>query len=514
MYFETSDLLLLGASAILLLLAVISFQVARIKIALLLLFCGSLVLGYFMASLDPFLNLWDEQYHAVVAKHMVRLPLKPVLYAQPLFDFDYTIWTGNHIWLHKQPLFLWQIAGSLAVFGEHEIAVRLPSVILHALGSLLIFRIGKLAHNSQTGFYGALFFTVAYYPLELIAGRFPTDHNDLSFLIYTLGSFWAWFEYQNSRKAHWLIVIGALAGAAVLVKWLVGLLVFACWGMAILFEKSPWWQRFNSLGPLFASAVVAVIVFLPWQVYIHLNFPDEARFESQLNTAHFFSAIEGHAGDAFFHVDAIRKIYGSGAALPYILLLGLIIFIRRMESRVHRVAVISAVAITYVFFSLAATKMISFTLIAAPFIFLGLGAMVGAFLDFIPQNKQSLGKVLSPILLLVVCFFLLNPSKIQKAHTFAVPHDNRNRIAELAQMDFIWQIEKELGKEGYVIFNAARRLNGHIAVMFYTDHIAYDMVPNQEMIERVRSKGYSIAIGYDENLPDYINADPSIIKLK
>ncbi len=505
---------MLGASAILLLLAVISFQVARIKIALLLLFCGSLVLGYFMASLDPFLNLWDEQYHALVAKHMVSQPLKPVLFAQPLFDFDYTIWTGNHIWLHKQPLFLWQIAGSLAVFGEHEIAVRLPSVILHALGSLLIFRIGTLAHNSKTGFYGALFFAVAYYPLELIAGRFPTDHNDLSFLIYVLGSFWAWFEYQNSRKAHWLLVIGALAGAAVLVKWLVGLLVFACWGIAIQFEKLPWRLRFNSLRPLFASAVVAVIVFLPWQVYIHLNFPDEARFESQLNTAHFFDAIEGHGGDAFFHIDAIRKIYGSGAALPYILLLGLIIFIKKIKSRAHRVAVVSAVAITYVFFTLAATKMTSFTLIAAPFIFLGLGALIGVILNFIPEKRRKLRNILSPIILLIVCFFLLNPSKVQKAHTFAVPHDNRNRVAELVQMDFIRNIENELGSEGFVIFNAARRLNGHIAVMFYTDHIAYDMVPNQEMIEQVRSQGYSIAIGFDENLPDFINADPSIIKLK
>ncbi len=513
-YFERADLLLLCASAVVLLMSILRFQTGRVISALALLLFGSLMLGFFMAGLDPFLNLWDEQYHALVAKNLVSDPLKPTLYAHPVFDYDYRDWTQNHIWLHKQPLFLWQIAGSLAVFGENEIAVRLPAVLLHAIGSLFIFRIGHIICNSNTGFYGALFFAVAYYPLELIAGRYPTDHNDLFFLFYVLGSFWAWFEYQHSKKSFWLAVIGCFAGCAVLVKWLVGLLVYACWGIAVAIQKHNWKNKFASLRSLLISGAVALLVFIPWQVYILLAFPKEAACEYSLNTAHFFLPIEDHTGDFWFHINAIKDLYGSGDAMPFILLAGVIILIRKIRDRMYRFTIISSIVIIYVFFSLAATKMTSFTLLVAPFAFLGLGALVDALLNFLPEKRQRLVKFVRPVLLITVCFFLLNPAKIQKAHTYAVPHDNRNRLADLAQMDLIENIKTEIGDEGYVIFNAARRFNGHIAVMFYTNHVAYHIIPNEQMVDKLKREGYYIAIADNDSLPDFIGHDPSIVKIK
>jgi 4-amino-4-deoxy-L-arabinose transferase-like glycosyltransferase len=84
-----------------------------------------------MANLDHFLILWDEQYHALVAKNMLKNPFKPTLYPVELLDYDYRNWSANYIWLHKQPLFLWQIALSLKIFGTTELAVRLPSILLH-----------------------------------------------------------------------------------------------------------------------------------------------------------------------------------------------------------------------------------------------------------------------------------------------------------------------------------------------------------------------------------------------
>jgi 4-amino-4-deoxy-L-arabinose transferase-like glycosyltransferase len=83
-------------------------------------------------------------------------------------------------------LFLWQTTLSLKLFGFNALAVTSPSIILQAIASLLIFRIGKISNSEKTGYYVALFFTVANYPLELIAGRYSTDHNEISFLFILL----------------------------------------------------------------------------------------------------------------------------------------------------------------------------------------------------------------------------------------------------------------------------------------------------------------------------------------
>ena len=104
-HFTTNQIFPFYISIVVLIISIIAFQLDKKKLALPLLFLSSIGLGYFIANLDPFLNIWDEQYHALVAKNMVESPLKPTLFQKPLLDFDYKVWAGNHVWLHKQPLF-------------------------------------------------------------------------------------------------------------------------------------------------------------------------------------------------------------------------------------------------------------------------------------------------------------------------------------------------------------------------------------------------------------------------
>ncbi|MCB0481772.1 MAG: glycosyltransferase family 39 protein [Flavobacteriales bacterium] len=199
----------------------------RLSIALLVL--GSFFIGLFAALLDPYLNLWDEQYHALVAKNLSTNFFKPTLYQQPLLSYDYQNWIGNHIWLHKQPFFLWLMAISIKIFGNSEIAVRVPSIILHALLPLLVFKLGKNVSNAKIGMYGACLIATSYYINELVCGKFSTDHNDLAFLVFVTGSFWALTEYEMTRSKKWLVAIGLFAGISVLVKWLMGLLAIFLW---------------------------------------------------------------------------------------------------------------------------------------------------------------------------------------------------------------------------------------------------------------------------------------------
>jgi len=72
----------------------------------------------------------DECCHALVAKNLLRHPLKPTLIDTPYlptFTFD---WGANHVWLHKPILGLWQISGSYWLFGVNTWVLRFPSVLL------------------------------------------------------------------------------------------------------------------------------------------------------------------------------------------------------------------------------------------------------------------------------------------------------------------------------------------------------------------------------------------------
>src|SRR5690606_13679809 len=111
------------------------------KSAILLLLLSALMVRLVMISLDPFIHEWDERYHALVAKNMMTNPFKPMLITDPIFPYDVNDWSGNHIWVHKQPLFLWQMALSMKIFGVSPFAVRLPSAILGTVAVFFIYDI-------------------------------------------------------------------------------------------------------------------------------------------------------------------------------------------------------------------------------------------------------------------------------------------------------------------------------------------------------------------------------------
>jgi 4-amino-4-deoxy-L-arabinose transferase-like glycosyltransferase len=119
------------------------FYTDKKSTALGLLMLSALLLRLLMISLDPFIHDWDERYHALVAKNMISFPFKPMLVMDPVMAYDYLDWSNNHIWLHKQPLFMWQMALSMKMFGVNEIAMRLPSAIMGTILVWLTYDLGR-----------------------------------------------------------------------------------------------------------------------------------------------------------------------------------------------------------------------------------------------------------------------------------------------------------------------------------------------------------------------------------
>lgn len=459
----------------------------------------------FMALLDPFLNLWDEQFHALVAKNLADDPLRPVLYRDSLWSHNAVNWTANEVWLHKPPAFLWLMSASIKIFGAHAWAARIPSVLLFVCTTFFIYRAGKISINRHTAFAGALFFSCAYYPLELVAGGYPTDHNDVAFMCFVTAGLWAWLENSTREKWYWPVLIGIFSGLAVLTKWLPGLLVFACWGLAMI----PAYRALFSarrMRPLIISLVCATVVALPWQLYARFRFPQEFMHELSGHAAHLTHTVEGHAGNLWFHITAMKFLYGEGQLMPFIVLAGLLSLLMMIRKIEQKIFLVSSVLVVYVFFSLASTKMVSFCAVISPVVFLGIGALCVCLIEkamSIVEGRIA-GKTAFAVSVVVVAFLFFNHRKIAGKHTVGDIAPADYVLQKQEEMKLIEVIREQLPVGRFAIYGTGTAVHSHIPIMFFTDHLAYPGMPGNEEVRKARKLGYDIAVLDNGQVPDSI----------
>ncbi|MBD3637451.1 MAG: glycosyltransferase family 39 protein [Crocinitomicaceae bacterium] len=485
------------------------------KWAIWMLVLGSGVLAYFMAILDPFLNLWDEQQHALVAKNMASNPFKPMLIKEPVIEYDYKLWIANHIWIHKQPLFLWQMALFVKILGAKVIAIRLPSVIMHALLPYLVYRIGKSVRNETAGFIAAIFITLANYPLELVAGRYSTDHNDMAFLFYVTWSVLCWVEYVRTKERKWLIWLGISAGGAVLVKWLMGLLVYVCWFLVITIKNNFKFWQIKQYFVMIRPFLISLLVFLPWQIYCFIRFPKEAAYELGTSASHFSNVVEGHSGDWDYHFVKgfqalyFRENYFLADWMPFMVLVLLAIGIWKMKNRTYQLFMGIIVAFVYVFFSLAATKMNAFTIIVMPIVLLGISSAFVWFYEL--WSKYIKIQIVSYLMLGAILWSpvteMFKLREITQRHSLDFPHMNDFRKEEIEEIQFIRRLEAHYGDQKIIAFNANYTVVGFIPLMFYTDYTAYGHMPSEQNIQTALIKGYKVVVIDRNDLPVHILQD-------
>ena len=502
-------LLYLGVGSVV--LSIILYEGLRNKtIGVVLLLLGALFLRIFIARMDPFLHMWDEQIHAVVAKHMMTHPFKPMLFTDTLLGYDSQNWSANHIWLHKQPLFLWQLALSMKLFGVNVFVLRLPSIVLSTAVVYLIYRMGSLVYTKAAGFYGAILMAGSTFVLQLIAGRIPTDHNDIAFLFYVTASIWAWTEYQQKNRLVWLLLIGIFSGGAVLVKWLPGLLVFSGWFLQIVFTEK---NKRKAFTDFLISFSVTLIVFLPWQMYTFIVFPMESHYEMTYNSAHFFKVIEGHGGPWYFHFDQISQIYGFGWKV--ILPVSLAIFLLMKLKKSYKIVFITFLVVVYIFYSLAGTKMPAFTLMVVPIVYLITGVVLAWLLHVVSQFVKNRKKrvVVKGLLSAVMLIFLF--LKFFDAGKLTLSKNPREKAL------YAWKIRQtlvlksfpQIFRDGhYYFFN----MKGHnyLKLMFYTNFEGRSRLPSADDMKQLRKKGFTPVVLDDGKLPESIVKNHAILKYR
>lgn len=483
------------------------FYHSRHKQAVIVLILGAFVLRIYMSMLDPFLHDWDEHFHALVAKNMMQYPFKPMLRLSPVLDYDYTAWCCNYIWLHKQPLFLWQMAASMKLFGINEIALRLPSAIMGSLLVFLVYRMGSLSVSEQAGYFSALLFATAYYQLEQTSGNIGMDHNDIAFMFYTTASIWALLEYFKSEQRYWIFLIGLFAGCAILNKWLTGLLVFAVWGGTLLLNKD---FRLKQYARLLAAGAVSIAVALPWNLYIYLNYPKESLYEWQFSSRHFGEVIENHSGSLFYYLHNMPYHYNYGSA--FLLFIGIVFFLLKGKERVFKLPIILSVLVIYLFFSLAKTKLPSYVYVVAPFMYLFLGTCLENILQHLKQQTKSIAIV--AVAAFLFCLWNLRPLDIKAQHVSNKPTafmGAPQRVEKINNTNLYKKLN-DLVPPDFVLLNC--KSYEDVDARFYATVNAYHWWPSEVEYAALKQKGIKFAAfnsHTNQPLPDFLKSDTTLL---
>lgn len=458
----------------------------------------------FSALLDPFLNIWDERFHALVAKNLMNHPLMPTLYDDPVVNMDYDRWDRYHIWLHKQPLFLWQIALSFKIFGVSEFALRLPCIVLGTVLVLVTYRSGKLLVNKQVGYISGVLMISTIYLLELIAGRQELEHNDFTFLVYISLSIWSFIEYYYTKKKIWIYLIGLFSGMAILCKWLVGLLVYFGWFALRIMQKKI---KLSENKDIVISLFVTILISLPWQILTFLWYPTEAMSAYKFNSVHFIVPIEGHGGDFWYHFDMFNTIFGKVSS--FLIIPAFIVFFKMGNDKKLINSLFSMVIIVYLFFSCAATKMPSFTIIVAMIIFISLASLLDYIISYISQfiKQVKINHIIFSLSIIAIVLLKFDVEFLQEKHTLWKEDNHYTRM-----LSYNKEVFKSLDlSSNTVLFNVKGR--HYIEAMFYTGLPAYNFVPSYQQYMDIKNKGRNIAVFNRSNIeiPDYLKNDTTII---
>ncbi|MCH8546296.1 MAG: glycosyltransferase family 39 protein [Cryomorphaceae bacterium] len=486
----------------LLLLSLLAFMNKK-RYAVWLLLLGALTLRLFMAAVAEYLHLWDEQFHALVAKNMMQQPFRPMLYANPVLPYPELSWIEGHIWLHKQPLFLWQMALSMKAFGVGVMALRLPSVLMSTAVVVMIYFLGKRLVDKQTGFFAAFFFAFGNYGLQLMNGYLSTDHNDVAFMFYVTASLLSWVIYISKGKPlSWALLTGALAGGAIMVKWLPGMLVYAGWGVALILDNNR--RSIGHYAHLVAALLVTCIVVLPWQIYTFTAFPELAKHEMFYNTAHIRSAVEQHQGNWLYHFSMSQKHIG----IPFLLLLlGWYLFVKKINDRRLKIAVVTWGVVVYLVFTLSQTKMPSFTYMIIALHMLAFAQLAIHLFNIVIINPKLPKATLIQTLFIVgisgyIGWKSLNYKAIQTRHTIWRKNADDMYKHRMLTVDLFRELAQTTTDKD-VFFHS--KTFDNVPLMFFTDAAAaYDRMLSEEDIIHLLQKGYQPKVFDDGELPEYI----------
>ncbi len=453
---------------------------AFMDVALLML--GTFCIGVWSISVDPFLHGWDERFHALVAQNMLENPFRPTLFKENIISrANYSEWWTAHIWMHKGPLFSWQMGLCIWLLGKSVLTMRLASVFM-------VMLIVYSGYRSARIFFPKIAFTVGLilslqpFLYLFASGRIGMDHNDLAFTAYIGASFWAWCEYLNSGRQKWVIWIAVATACAILTKWFAGSLIYCMWGLYILLFEIRSVKQWRALV---ISVAVCALITGSWFTYCYLNFRDVLVKEWELNgSSHLFKLLDGHVSEWYFH---FKTWFEHLLPIVFFFIAGIFFTFKSKDVFFKRIALVTVIALVLCMtvFSIAKTRMPGYTMILiVPATLIASCGLNGLLTR--SHKKWFLRTGILVIALASVFYLKLRFSHFRPKGAY--------RVYQIALNNFYSDLGNKLPQNS-VIFNTPQM--EFVDVMFYSDRVAYEKIPTPEDIEEMESKGYEPVIILD-----------------
>ena len=247
----------------------------------------------------PDLTYWDESFHAIVARNFLKHPLMMTLYDAPWLSFNRTDWGSSHLWLHKPPLAMWQIALSYLLFGVNTLALRLPSAALSIASAYLTYRLAiELFDNQLAGLLAAWLQAFNPYIIGAVYGYNFSDHVDVALIFWLEVGFLGLARGLRLGRTCDFAVAGLGLGLAFLTKvfpaFIIAGVAVGLWATKTLWARAPrsWHIRLRDLLVLGGSSLAVV---LPWVAVMWAGYRSEFKRNVELWLSHLTGNIESWA---------------------------------------------------------------------------------------------------------------------------------------------------------------------------------------------------------------------------
>lgn len=332
------------------------------------LFFAALLIGIFFFRLGSQHSMadWDESIYTQIAH-------------QILITKDWiTLHWGSQLWFEKPPMYMWLTAINFKLFGVTEFWGRAVSALSGLLMVGLVYLFGSKLKNKKAGYFGALVLALSYH----FVATSRLGMTDVLLTLFLYSTLYCTYLALNGFKYGWQIA-GITLGCAILTKGAAAMIlpvsVFAYLVLTrqlvlVLRKKAFWWGIFWVLA-----------VSVPWHLantILHGKyFWDNYLLYHVLKRASV--PIEGHSGSYAFYIDLMTNLYKPWV---YLLPFGLVFEIQRnKKDNQSSLLILVYLALTFLLFSIASTKLYAYIIPLYP----GLAIILGIFLSKMGENNQE-----------------------------------------------------------------------------------------------------------------------------
>jgi undecaprenyl-diphosphatase len=236
-------------------------------------------------------------------------------------EAHYWEWSRRLDWSYysKGPMIAYLVHVGTLIFGNTVIGIRAFAVVLSALSSLLLFRLGRELYDERTGFAAALLIQII--PLFSVFGILLTiDSPFIFFWILSLYLFHRVVREDDHASLLSWVYLGISIGLGLLTKYTMAFFPFAAF-LFMIFRKDS--RKFLKTAGPYIALIVSVLVFSPVLLW---------------NAAHGWVTLKHTAGQAHLHEGFVLSVRTFGeflgsqfGVLTPLLLVMLLIALRKLR---------------------------------------------------------------------------------------------------------------------------------------------------------------------------------------